>query len=294
MLTSEQIRAFDENGYLRLPKLISDAEAAWLRTAADGLVAALPALADDWPEDFHHGGLFGDAIGVGESLCRIEYTFDKHPQFLLLLGNPQILQIPLSLHDGPFLVTWEDMVIKSPGSGNTVPMHQDALFQCVNSQVFSVGVYLDSSDEDPLLVLPGTHRFGPLGEDQIKDIAEERRHQVIPVPVNAGDAIVHNVRMIHGSGANNGHAARRVLYLEFRTAEQVLHDSPWDASWLGRRLPYIPLAIALRASSAPALEDDPMLLAELAERRPEWFSGSAEASKDVDLRVHHHDLAAQA
>lgn len=293
MLNREQIRAFDQDGYLKLPHVISAAEAQGLRETVDGLVSVLPTRTTDWPEDFYHGGLLGDAIGIGDALCRIEYTFAKDPRFLMALGNPRILRIPLSLFPGPFVVTWEDMVVKTPGSGNTVPMHQDSLFQSRSGPVFSVGIYLDSSAEDPLLVIPGTHRMGPLDEEQVARAAEENRHRVTPVPVSAGDAIVHNVRMIHGSGANAGAQVRRVLYLEFRSVEQVLTDSPWDESWLNRRLPYIPLALALRAGSPLAADDDPRLIAQFAQLRPDWFSGAPQTADEVDLRVHHHDLAAR-
>ena len=75
----------------------------------------------------------------------------------------------MSLCDGPVLVTWEDMVMKAP-------------------RAYSIGIYLDASCEDPLLVLPGTHRLGSLAEDQIAKVA---------------------VQMIHGSGVNKGARPRR-------------------------------------------------------------------------------------
>jgi hypothetical protein len=79
-----------------------------------------------------------------------------------------------------------------------------------------------------------------------------------------------------------------VLYLEFRTVEQVRQDSPWNTSWLNRWLRYTPLAIALRAGSE-LVRDDPDLIAELRRHQPDWFSGHLNAGT-VDLRVRHHDF----
>ena len=290
MLGHDEIRSFRQRGFVYLPKLVAHDEIDALRAVVEELAASIDNLPQAVRQDFHYGGLFSDAIGQGSRLCRLEYTFDKHVQFLELLGNPRVLEVVASLHQGPVVVTWEDMVIKTPGSGHDVPWHQDALFQSVTGTVFSVGIYLDDSPDDPLTVIPGTHRLGPLSEGAIAAVARERGADAVALPARAGDAIVHNVRVIHGSRANDGARVRRVVYFEFRTVAQVRNDSPWDDAWLARRLPYIPLAVQVRAASPWAATDDTTRLEELKDRHPDWFTLAVHPDA-VDLRVHHHEVA---
>lgn len=293
MLSKERMEAFRRDGYLKLPGAVGDEEVHALRALVDDLTARVSSLPEDKQVDFHRGALFGESIGRGPELCRLEYTFDKDALFLVALGNPEVLNVAASLQDGPVVVTWEDMVLKMPGSGHDVPIHQDSDYQSVRGVVFSLGIYLDASHHDPLLVYPGTHRIGPLSEDEVGAWLASHSEQPVAVSAEPGDVVVHNVRVLHGSGCNAGPTPRRVLYFEFRAVDQVLHDSPWGADWLARRLPYIPLAMRLRGESPFAATDDPRLVDELLASRHEWLPDVPEFDpSDVDLRVHHHDFAA--
>jgi hypothetical protein len=293
MLTHQQVEFFHENGFLHFPGVIGDLELERLRSRVSEIVADPEQLPAASHEDFKYGALVGDDdIGEGDQLCRIEYTFDKGLCFLLLLANPRVLEIACSLQSVPIVATWEDLIYKTPKAGFGVKPHQDALFQSVDGIVLSIGLYLDDSDHDPLFVLPGTHRLGQLHPDQIARIASLERERLIDVPVRRGDALVHNVRVIHGSRPNESDAPRRVIYLEFRTPDQILDDSPWDADWLERRLALIPSAIALRAESDLYERDDPELWAELLTTRDRWLPPApALPYHELDLRVHHHDVA---
>jgi hypothetical protein len=66
----------------------------------------------------------------------------------------------------------------------------------------------------------------------------------------AGDILVHDTMLIHASAAHPDAPPRRVVYLEYRTAAQLLHDSPWDAQWTARRGPLLEAGRALRAHYA--------------------------------------------
>jgi ectoine hydroxylase-related dioxygenase (phytanoyl-CoA dioxygenase family) len=290
MLTQDQTTSFRENGYLHVPAIVSDEEIRGLRQATDDLLVSLPDLPEVAREDFKYGALVGDRIGEGDQLCRVEYTFHKDERFLLLLGNPRLLEIAGSLADGPLVVTWEDMIVKTPGTSLAVPFHQDALHQCERTPVFSIGIYLDDSDDDPLLVIPGSHELGRLSEAEIRSVVRAREADVIRVPVKAGDALVHNVRVIHGSGFNAGAAARRVIYIEFRTPAQIREDSPWSEAWLERRAGYIAAAIGRRARHALGA-GDPVTVDELLAGRsaPIAATGAISPDAELDLRVHHQD-----
>jgi hypothetical protein len=46
-----------------------------------------------------------------------------------------------------------------------------------------------------------------------------------------GDVLLHNVMVVHGSPQTVGKQLRRTIYYEFRPAEELLADGPWDQAW---------------------------------------------------------------
>ncbi len=287
MLSEQQVAAFFRNGFLHIPNAISTRELKGIKEVVEGFMADPNQQPLEVRQDFKYGALIGDNIGKGNQLCRIEYTFNKHPRFLMMLANPHILDVAASLYQSPVVVTWEDMVIKIPGTSFSVPFHQDLLFQSTKKPVFSIGIYLDDSNEDPLLVLPGTQQLGPLSEVQIQELVKERANEIVRMPVKAGDLLVHNVLMVHGSNANISNKLRRVVYFEFRTVLQVLNDSPWNESWLQKRMQFIPAAIKLREQSDLVNEDDLSLRDELYKHRDTWLPQVPLVQTELQLRVHH-------
>jgi hypothetical protein len=216
-----------------VPDVLTDHELEMLRAVISEMTSWEPNPPALWADDYKYGALIG-AKRDGR-LCRIEYSFHKHPFFLALAAHPLVQELAGALHgvETP-VVTWEDIVVKMP-NGDSVPFHQDAMFQSLKSGVFSMGLYFDDSVTDPLLTLPGTHHLGALDKREVASIAKERAGEIVALPARAGDLVVHNVKMIHGSRPNTGTSQRRVLYLEFRTRDQLLDDSPWDASWIAQR-----------------------------------------------------------
>ena len=290
MLTHEQIEAFGENGYLHLPQTLAPEEVTGLRESADRLIASIPQLPPEWQDDFKYGALVGDHIGEGDMLCRMEYSLQKHRQYLMLLGNPKILAIAATLHRAPIVLTWEDMIIKMPGSGLEVPFHQAIPYQSLGSRVLSIGIYLDDSYSDPLRVLPGSHRLGPLDEGEVGRMGRARSSELVEVPARAGDVIIHNVLAIHGSAENRSRRPRRVIYFEFRTISQVLTDSPWDGAWLAMRLRYIPAAVRMRRASGLA-DNDPTWAWQEAEALQHYWMPPTEYETPGELRLRvPHDL----
>jgi phytanoyl-CoA hydroxylase len=58
----------------------------------------------------------------------------------------------------------------------------------------------------------------------------------------------------HGSPETSGKAMRRTLYHEFRAAEQILEEGPWEREWVERRLRLLPVALKRHTEAFP--QDD--------------------------------------
>ena len=67
---------------------------------------------------------------------------------------------------------------------------------------------------------------------------------MVQVEMEPGDVLLHDTMVVHGSEQVAGKALRRTIYYEFRAAEEILEDGPWDREWIDRRMRLLPLVLA--------------------------------------------------
>ncbi|HEY8790025.1 MAG TPA: phytanoyl-CoA dioxygenase family protein [Actinopolymorphaceae bacterium] len=248
LLTPEQLAFYDENGYLVLPGRVPPDMLHRLQIAGEHWMTAGRSLdGAEGGEDYQ----FTDRPS-GRVMFRVDFVHDKgEPASLELLGSPEILGIAESLAGANFVPTYESMVFKDAGDGAPIHWHQDAVHPR-NARITNVDIYLDESvaGAGALRVIPGSHR-------QAADICSlEDTHGwdipgAIEVPLAPGDVLLHDVMIVHGSPPTLGNKLRRTIYYEFRAAEQILTEGPWDAEWVDRRLRLIPLGLTAHAHARP-------------------------------------------
>ena len=215
---------FNSQGYLHIPKAI-DRE-----TISNMLREASNILESNQSDD-----IMRTDKGVVKKLA---YLYEKHSVFLEMLSHPEILGLACQLTKFPerLVPTWEDMLIKPSNHGIPVQIHQDLALQTVSGNVFSIGIYLHGSVDNPVYFLPGSHKMGPLTRHQIKEVWEERKNEFVPVIAEAGDLVAHNALTVHYSGANFSHNPRYTWYLEFRDLDELVEERTWQKDWcFGRR-----------------------------------------------------------
>jgi len=243
LLTPEQVAQFDRDGYLVLkqridPDLLGRLQRASERWMADG-TAMGPDAHSDW--------LYANRPN-GRTMWRVDYIHDKgEAASLELLGSRAVLGIAESLAGPDFVPTYESMVMKSAGDGAPVPWHQDAV-HARRHRLFNIDVYLDDSRSGAgaLHVIPGSQ----MARTDACALAETYGWALpgaIEVELEAGDVLIHDDMVVHGSPPASGNALRRTIYFEFRPAQSILEDGPWTPEWLDTRLRLIPLALAERA-----------------------------------------------
>jgi ectoine hydroxylase-related dioxygenase (phytanoyl-CoA dioxygenase family) len=273
-LTSEQIRFFDDNGYLVLHGWIPPELLSRLRDAGDAWIQ------DGWKQEGAEDFKFRKIDGV-RTMFRVDYVHDKRqPASLELLGSPQVLAVAESLCGPNFVPTYESMVFKSEGKGVAIEWHQDACHPG-NYRIFNLDVYLDASEvgSGALKVVPGSSKR----RQDICAVAADYGWEppgVIDVPMQPGDVLVHDVMVVHGSEATDGKALRRTIYYEFRAAEEILEDGPWDRSWIDQRLRLVPLALRRHAERFPTADQFSWNVAPA-------FKPDVGNDEDAELRVVH-------
>jgi ectoine hydroxylase-related dioxygenase (phytanoyl-CoA dioxygenase family) len=277
-LSDAQISFFDANGYLVLRNWIPADLLLRLQAAGEAWIAEgqrhTPATAGD---DYNFAARPG-----GPALFRVNYLHNKgQAASLELLGAPQVLAVAESLC-GPNLVpTYESLVFKQQGDGEQIPWHQDAVQPTQHYRIFNFDLYLDPSlsGAGALRVIPGTQR----ARQEICALNEAygwEHPDAVEVEMQPGDVLLHNVMVVHGSPQLLAEHLRRTIYYEFRPAEEILADGPWDEAWIERRMRLIPLGLAAHHRAYPERE-------QFAWRADERFRPRPLSSEVAELKVAH-------
>jgi ectoine hydroxylase-related dioxygenase (phytanoyl-CoA dioxygenase family) len=277
-LSDAQIRFFDANGYLVLRDWIPTDILARLQAAGQAWIADGQRLR---PEEAGDDYNFAQRPG-GPALFRVNYLHSKgQAASLELLGSPRVLAVAESLCGPDFVPTYESMVFKQAGDGERIPWHQDAVQPGQRHRIFNYDLYLDHSlaGAGALRVIPGTHRRR---QDicALTDAYGWDHPDAVEVPMASGDVLLHHVMVVHGSPQVVGHDLRRTIYYEFRPAEEILEDGPWDRAWIERRLRLVPLGLAAHRRAHPDA-------AQFAWRVGETLRPAPLGSDEAELKVAH-------
>jgi hypothetical protein len=171
---------------------------------------------------------------------RIEYPVDKSQACVDLMGHPFILRsMEQLLGTKDFIPTWDSLVFKMEGEGVPIRWHRDASAESVgfDTPAIDVGYYLDSASVELgncLWVVPGSHKWpdylaGQMGLHLTKD--GFNRNGAVPVPVEPGDVILHNILVLHGSSSSTS-PLRRTVYFEYRSIPHELKFGPHQPHYM--------------------------------------------------------------
>lgn len=96
----------------------------------------------------------------------------------------------------------------------------------VLERVLTIRLHLDHTDEanGALAVLPGTHRLGRLGADQISSLRENISKVICRV--RSGGALIMRPLLLHSSSSCSLPSSRKVIHLEF-SAEELPGGLEW-------------------------------------------------------------------
>ena len=264
MNIEEQVNSFHQDGFVKLPGLIGPQELQTLQADTqkivdspfEGIEDEIDYFADLDPETdetiFH----------------RVQYIFPKSstsPNSLVcLLVHPEILTIVDALLGNQFLCEAEALVFKTPGNGRAVPIHADcdpADSRTSDAHLaFNVDIYLDEANPENgcLMVAPGSHQR----RENPQQIGQQGFNypSLEPMPMKAGDVLIHNVRLVHGSHQNNSDQLRRTIYFEFQSIPWMIKEGirpgyPVNSAWLEDRVRLLLYAIEERKKCSYTREE---------------------------------------
>lgn len=235
LLNPAQIEEFERRGFLRLPGLIPDDLLARLRAMFDR--ALVPGQATDQ---------LVTAVGDCNFVTNLDLLCNKDDLSCLeLLGLPPILEIARNLCGDDFFPIQEWAVIKHRGDDQSVLWHQDMVHGRTGI-CFTMGIYLDDAapGDGALQVIEGSHTAG-------RDICALLDQPRTEVPMQAGDVLIHDMMLAHGSEPLSGNPVRRVIYIEFLSAAHVAREGIYSPELVERRTRLIYAAVRQRAKLCP-------------------------------------------
>lgn len=258
-ITDDEARFYHENGYLKLPGALDPAE---LARAQDATQAILDAAVPGTPDYYFRDGV----------LARVEYVVDKHPALRALLAHPFLLRAAQTLIGPDLFPTWDAMVVKMPGHGIAVPWHRDAATQCVGDKpIFNVDFYLDeATEENCVWALPGTHRWSreradafcqEFRRDDLTLDEYRRLPGAVPLLLQPGDVLFHDILLLHGSPTSHAASLRRVVYYEFRTAAVEQEKGPHTPAYIPLKQAVLRGCLKARASGYALPGETPFVYA---------------------------------
>lgn len=248
-ITKEQQENFTKDGFVLLPGAISPELLERLRAAAKDI------------EDRAHAGdesmqkctLVTHNADVGMDLIHRSnalFADHKHPDLVLdVLASPALTELSRTL------------CVKDEGTDLCVPFAVDLLFKrepilwhqgAVHPGGYpylNIAIYLDDSEgKGSAKYVPGSHKT------QVDICSHEAKHgwlAGVEVPAKAGDVIVSDMMIVHGSeSVPDPKKARRILYVEMRPTQGWLESNTQSMEWLHFQEKFMGLVI--RRSGDPA------------------------------------------
>ena len=208
-LSREQIRRYNEKGYVLPIDVFSDSEIASHRAYFDDLMER--ALKKGW---------------TSYSIHRFHRTCGE---IWDLVTEPRILDCLQDLL-GEDLICWgTHYFAKMPGDGKRVSWHQDASYWPLTpSKTVTVWLAIDDADEGngAMQLIPGSHLHGQIDFQKSADDEQNVLNQTvddarsygdppISVVLKAGQMSLHTDLLLHGSEANQSTRRRCGLTMRF-------------------------------------------------------------------------------
>lgn len=212
-LSSEELRQFDEDGYVLVRGVFDEDEIA-------GVIGAIDPIERD-AEDFLRtqpdGKFF---IARADEITFSTNLVLKSDRLREFSRHPAIAELCADLIGPDVRLYWEQSVYKKPETPAEFPFHQDNGYTYVEPQQYlTCWVALTDTDETNGCpwVMPGLHRGGTLVHE-LTDLGWrclDDDEGAVAVPASAGDIVVFSSLTPHRTGPNLTDQTRKSYILQY-------------------------------------------------------------------------------
>ena len=249
MVTEEQVRFFEENGYLKYGKALEPSEVEAMRGGLDRVIDLELRKSDSSSPEFGYGhDRDGESPDKRPARAIHQYVnmWKRDAAFEAAIHNPIIAGAVRGLLRTPSARLWHDQVISKPPKDNGhFRFHQDFYFWPLwPSNIVSCWLALDDASVESgcMHVVPRSHtdpRFSPAARagERVPDDAEgvaalpSSREEVaqldashgVPVELKAGECMFHHCLNFHATPANVTDRQRRAFVMIFMAEGVKFH-----------------------------------------------------------------------
>lgn len=241
-LTSAQIDAYERDGYLHLPNVVSEAELKGIEPTFERFIRGEVA---DMGRDFcdmsgPYGRAFEDFNLINAVLPRV-----YEPALRGNVFEGRATSIARQLIGDDAELDYDQFLAKRPERPQAVfAWHQDLGYWPTNTpdtRTVTCSLALDDATPENgcLRVVPGSHREPSLrphraaawsSDPSLREEAHTLSVELLPsdhvvtLPVLRGSITVHNERIVHGSGGNHTTGWRRTYVIAHRSRQTVAYE----------------------------------------------------------------------
>lgn len=232
-ISKKQQHQLLNKGYIALPSALPGELLARWRNIAEQ-------LENNAMEKYHVGErLHGTCISndpVGPRLMRYDDILQVAAEAVLdLLACPAMMAIAREFCGCGTVPIQMDILYKHQHPHPVVIWHQGAQHPR-NYPYLNVGVYLDDAPAGD-----GCLRYLPASQHEKKDICALSEKYgwdipgVIELPAKAGDILIQDMMILHGSQPKRNPGCRRTIYIELRPSASIIEDDAQSPEWVALR-----------------------------------------------------------
>ena len=242
LITDQQWAQYERDGYLRVGKLLSDAELQALRQEIDDVMLGRARVAYErmMMQLDSESGKYNDAgeqtkgfKGPTLNYRKIE-ELEFDPLFLGYMKRPLFREVCARVYGAETPVAaFRAMFMNKPaGKGTLLPWHQDRWQALDRDPLLTVWTALDPATvaNGCVQVIPGSHKLGlvnPAHPSSFLTEEQARHHapkeKIVFLELKAGEVVLLHNWLLHSSDRNNSDVPRRafsVCYMDARTVAQ--------------------------------------------------------------------------
>lgn len=233
MLTQEQIREFDENGFIKGDIVLSDEEVDKLREELDLVMNGKSVKKPVLNRNLLDGNSeYGMSISKRETVVQIVNIWMASDAFFQHAANPKLCEEVAQLCRTDTLRIWHDQIqYKPPVTGGPTAWHQDhpAWPIIQPADLVSAWVALDDAtiENGCMWMVPGSHKWGNHQADLTSDenfMPVHKRPErlpsgavikAVPFEIKKGQVGYHHCMTWHGSPHNRSARKRRAIAVHY-------------------------------------------------------------------------------
>jgi phytanoyl-CoA hydroxylase len=228
MLSAEQVDFYNEQGYLRIPKMFTPAQMDGLDQDLERLVAEWAQTSPGWTGPWRRVYM-DEATEKHSKLTAMHDLYFYSQAWSQAVTDPRLTGAVSDILGPNVELHHSTLHIKPPSAGQPFPMHQDHPFYMhEDGRYIDVLVHLDETchENGEIRFLAESHKQGALEHITVEPDGtgctphlptdQYNLKDTVAVPAQRGDVVFFSIHTIHGSHINQTDKPRRMVRVGYR------------------------------------------------------------------------------